>query len=99
LPKKGKNRAANWITNQDHMLDILLKFKDRIAPGEHFVIAGSSYGGYLVRGIVHHRSDHLDGLAITVPVIKKSLPICQYTVQLKRMQPFWWLYGQKNRIY
>lgn len=72
LPGMGKTRAADWITHQDQMLDILLKFMDHIAPGERFAIAGSSYGAYLVRGIVHHRLDHLDGVAITVPVVKRE---------------------------
>jgi pimeloyl-ACP methyl ester carboxylesterase len=68
----GKTRAADWITHQDQMLDILLKFMDTIAPGERFVIVGSSYGAYLARGIVHQRLTQLDGLAITVPLVKRE---------------------------
>ena len=72
LPGMGKTRAADWITHQDQMLDILLKFMDNIAPGERFVIVGSSYGAYLARGIVHQRLTQLDGLAITVPLVKRE---------------------------
>jgi len=70
LPGMGKTRAADWITNQDHMLEIVLGFMDAIAPGENFTIAGGSYGGYLARGIVHHRGSLLNGMMISVPVVE-----------------------------
>lgn len=79
LPGMGKTRAADWITNQDQMLDLVIAFLDTIAHGERFVVAGTSYGAYLARGLVHHRIDQIDGLLLTVPVIetdetKKQLP-------------------------
>jgi pimeloyl-ACP methyl ester carboxylesterase len=52
LPGMGKTRGADWITHQDHLLDIVLKFMDAIAPGRRFVVAGASYGGYLARGVI-----------------------------------------------
>jgi len=79
LPGMGKTRAADWITNQDQMLEIVLGFMDAIAPGENFTIAGTSYGGYLARGIVHQRGSHLNGMMISVPLVeldpeKRHLP-------------------------
>jgi pimeloyl-ACP methyl ester carboxylesterase len=79
LPGMGKTRGADWITNQDHMLEIVLGFMDAIAPGENFTIAGGSYGGYLARGIVHHRGSLLNGMMISVPLVeldpeKRHLP-------------------------
>ncbi len=79
LPGMGQTRAADWITRQDDMLNIVLDFMDTIAPGERFSVAGTSYGGYMARGVVHHRSAQVDGLMITVPVVetdpaKKRLP-------------------------
>lgn len=79
LPGMGKTRAADWITKQDHMLEIVLEFMDAVAPGERFAIAGTSYGGYLARGIVHKRGSQLDGMMINVPVVetdsaKENLP-------------------------
>jgi len=79
LPGMGKTRAADWITNQDHMLEIILGFMDAIAPGEYFAIAGVSYGGYLARGIVHNLGSQLNGMMIAVPVVeldpeKRQLP-------------------------
>ncbi len=79
LPGMGKTQAVDWITNQDHMLEIVLAFMDAIAPGENFTIAGGSYGGYLARGIVHHRGSVLNGMMIIVPDVeqdpeKRNLP-------------------------
>lgn len=45
LPGMGKTRSADWITRQDQMLDVVIDFIDAIAPGERFVVAGTSYGG------------------------------------------------------
>ncbi|MCG3212636.1 MAG: hypothetical protein FOGNACKC_06306 [Anaerolineae bacterium] len=70
LPGMGKTRAADWITNQDHMLDIILEFIDTIAPEERFVIVGTSYGGYLARGVVYRKGAQIDGMFINVPVIE-----------------------------
>jgi len=44
LPGMGKTRGPEWITHQDHMLDVVLEFIDAVAPGERFVVAGTSYG-------------------------------------------------------
>lgn len=76
LPGMGKTRAADWITNQDHMLEIVLGFMESIAPGERFAIAGISYGGYLARGIVHHRGSQLDGMMIGVPSVETDPAKC-----------------------
>ena len=70
LPGMGKTRAAGWITNQDHMLEVVLEFIDAIAPGERFVVAGQSYGGYLARGVVNRRRMQIDGLLLVVPTIE-----------------------------
>ena len=67
LPGMGKTRAADWITCQDQMLDLVIDFIDTVAPGERFVVAGTSYGGYLARGLVYHRGAQMDGLLLTVP--------------------------------
>lgn len=69
LPGMGKTPAAEWITCQDQVLDLLSAFIDQVVPGERLVIAGSSYGGYLARGLVHHRGSGIDGLLLDVPLI------------------------------
>ena len=79
LPGMGKTKSADWIIHQDHILDIVLEFIDTIAPGERIVVVGTSYGGYLARGVVYRKGPQMDGMFINVPVVegdksKRDLP-------------------------
>jgi len=79
LPGHGRTPAEDWITDQDQMLDVLLRFVDDVIPGQRFVVGGTSAGGYLARGVVYHRTARVDGLFLTVPAIvpddaKRTLP-------------------------
>ncbi len=79
MPGMGKTPGADWITCQDQMLEVLLAFMDAITPGERFVVGGTSYGGYLARGVVFKRGQQMDGMMINVPVVetdrdKRRLP-------------------------
>ena len=96
LPGMGKTRAADWITHQDQMLDLIIAFVDTVVPGERLVVAGSSYGGYLARGLVHHRGSQIDGLLLDVPLIetdaaKRHLPqplvVCEDPTFLATLTP------------
>jgi pimeloyl-ACP methyl ester carboxylesterase len=78
LPGMGRTPADPAITAQDQMLDAVLAFIDAVAPGERFVVAGTSYGGHLARGLVHRRGDRLDGVALIVPVVETDLSKNQY---------------------
>jgi pimeloyl-ACP methyl ester carboxylesterase len=69
LPGMGKTKGEDWIETQDHMLDIVCEFVDRIVGEERFAIAGLSYGGYLARGIVHRRAKSVIGLTLIVPAM------------------------------
>jgi pimeloyl-ACP methyl ester carboxylesterase len=69
LPGMGETPGMDWITSQDQILDILLDFVEKIVPGQRFVVAGFSYGGYLGRGMVYQRSTMMDGLCLIAPVI------------------------------
>jgi pimeloyl-ACP methyl ester carboxylesterase len=69
LPGHGKTPGKDWIQNQDIILDVVLDFIDKVIPGQRFVLAGTSYGAYLARGIVLRRSASIDGLLLDVPVI------------------------------
>ena len=70
LPGMGQTRPAEWITHQDHMLDVVLGFIDVVAPDGHFVLAGASYGSYLARAVAYRWGARLDGLMLYVPVMK-----------------------------
>lgn len=79
MPGHGMTPGMDWITDQDKILEVVLDFIDTIIPGERFVLAGSSKGAYLARGVVHERFESIDGLLLTVPVIiadrdKRDLP-------------------------
>jgi pimeloyl-ACP methyl ester carboxylesterase len=43
---------------------------DALAPGERFVVAGVSYGGYAARGVIYRRRLHVDGVVLSAPAIE-----------------------------
>jgi pimeloyl-ACP methyl ester carboxylesterase len=67
LPGMGKTAGPDWLTTQDQILDVLIEFVDRVIPGDHFSVAGLSYGGLLAQGLVHRLADRIDGLFLLVP--------------------------------
>ncbi len=67
LPGMGKTKGESWITNSDQMLDIVIDFINRVVPGESFLLAGESYGGYLARGIILRMAERVDGLLMLCP--------------------------------
>ena len=69
LPGMGKTPGMDWITHQDQILEIILDFVARVVPGQRFVVAGFSYGGYLARGMIYRRLEMMDGLLLIAPVI------------------------------
>jgi len=65
----GRSPDAEWVTNLDQMLDVLLACIDQIIPGRRFALYGMSLGAYLARGVLFHHADMVEGLAMVVPVI------------------------------
>jgi pimeloyl-ACP methyl ester carboxylesterase len=47
---------------------LILEFVDGIIPGQHFAVAGESYGGYLARGVIKERTSLVDGMLLICPV-------------------------------
>ncbi len=79
LPGMGKTPAEEWISNSDQILNIVLDFIETVIPNQGFVLAGTSYGGYLARGIIHQMGQRVDGLLLICPAIvpdteKRALP-------------------------
>jgi len=79
LPGMGRTKGEVWINNSDRMLDMVLDFVDAVIPGQNYLLAGESYGGYLSRGVVYHRVEQVDGLLLLCPLIipehsKRNLP-------------------------
>lgn len=79
LPGMGRTPGAEWITRSDDMVALVLALIDQIIPGERFLIAGESYGGYLVQAVVHRRPEEADGMLLICPLVepddaKRDLP-------------------------
>lgn len=72
LPGMGKTPGAAWITNQDHILEVMTEFMQTIAPNQRFVVAGLSYGGYLARGMVYQIGHMLDGVLLWIPQVETN---------------------------
>lgn len=80
LPGMGETPAREWIKSSDEILQIVIDFIHDVIPGEKFLLAGESYGGYIARGIVYKMTDQVNGLFLLCPCIvadksKRNLPI------------------------
>src|SRR5947209_9074038 len=69
LPGTGRTPGADRLAAQDQMLDAMLVFIDTVIPGQRFVLAGLSYGGYLARGVVYRRAASIDGVLLCAPQV------------------------------
>ncbi len=69
LPGMGQTKAPKWLKNSDQMLDVVVKFCDKVMHGRRFLVAGESYGGYLARGLAFKIPQRLDGVLLICPVI------------------------------
>ena len=79
LPGMGKTKSANWIHNADDMLDIIMKFIQKIIPEQKYLIIGESYGAYLASGLIKKNSYDILGVCFISPAIiadrsKRTLP-------------------------
>jgi pimeloyl-ACP methyl ester carboxylesterase len=70
LPGTGRTPSVDRLATHDQMLDAVLAFIDTVIPGQRFVLAGLSYGGYLARGVLYHRAASIDGLLLCAPQVK-----------------------------
>lgn len=82
LPGTGRSPAVDRLATHDQMLDTMLAFVDAVIPGQRFVLAGMSYGGYLARGVVYRRAASLDGLLLCVPQMKADPAEAQLPPQM-----------------
>ena len=73
LPGMGKTPGPEWLKNSDQMLDVIIKFIDKIIPNKKFIIASESYGSYLARGLIYKRFDFIDGVLFICPLIIPQL--------------------------
>jgi pimeloyl-ACP methyl ester carboxylesterase len=69
LPGMGRTPGREQIKSTDDILDVVIDFIDAVIPGRPFLVAGTSYGGYLSRGVLQRKFDHVAGMALICPVI------------------------------
>ena len=69
LPGMGRSPGVAWIKNSDAMLEAVLAAIESILPGERYLLAGESYGGYIARGILHKTPERVDGALFICPLI------------------------------
>lgn len=80
LPGMGRSVAKAGIRNQDDVLAAVLGFIERVLPGDQrFVLAGTSLGAYLARGVAARMRPRTAGLLLRVPAViadtaKRTLP-------------------------
>ncbi|MEC3883600.1 alpha/beta hydrolase [Halobacillus sp. HZG1] len=68
LPGMGQSQAQPFIQNSDDILEAVLHLLNEIIPDQPFIICGSSYGGYIARGVVHSLKDTVRGLLLIAPL-------------------------------
>lgn len=78
MPGMGKSKAPAWLENSDQVLDIVVKFSEKVIKGS-FLVVGESYGGYIARGMVNRIPGRIDGVLLICPVMvgdrsKRQLP-------------------------
>jgi pimeloyl-ACP methyl ester carboxylesterase len=69
MPGHGGTAGRDWMTGREDVLKVIEEFIDAVVGPERFVVVGTSYGGYIARGLVYRRSASIDGLFVNVPVI------------------------------
>lgn len=86
LPGTGRSPRGERVPTHDQMLDAVLAFIDAVIPGQRFVLAGLSYGGYLARGVVYHRAAGIDGLLLCAPQVKADAAQAQLPPKITLVQ-------------
>lgn len=69
LPGMGRTKGEPFVNSSDRMLEVVLDFIHKVIPGENFLIAGESYGGYLARGVLYRMPERVDGMLLLCPTI------------------------------
>lgn len=69
LPGMGRTPGSDHLKNTDDILALAIDFIDTVIPGQRFLLAGESYGGYLSRGILLRKFEQVEGMALIAPGI------------------------------
>jgi pimeloyl-ACP methyl ester carboxylesterase len=66
LPGMGRTPGSDWLTDHDHMLDVVTEFVELVVD-EAPLLVGHSYGAQLVRGLLQHHPDRYQGALLLSP--------------------------------
>ena len=69
LPGMGKSIPGDSILCSDQVLEVIFAFIDAVIPGQRFLLAGESYGGYLSRAIIGKRAGQVLGILMICPAV------------------------------
>ena len=69
LPGMGQTPAAQWVKSSDDMLDLLIDFVRTVIGDETFLLAGTSYGGYLSLGLMQKLGAQIGGALLLCPMV------------------------------
>lgn len=67
LPGMGRTPGTGRINGSDDMVACLVAFIEKLIPDRPFLLAGESYGGYLVRKLVRLMPERIAGLLLIAP--------------------------------
>ena len=103
LPGHGRSPAAARITTPDELLSVLAEFVTATLGDARFVLAGTSFGAYLARGLVHLLGDRVDGVCLNVPAIvrdpsgtraRRVILADEAAITAQSREPGWAWYGE-----
>ncbi|QRG65087.1 alpha/beta fold hydrolase [Brevibacillus choshinensis] len=80
LPGMGQTKGEEWIKGSDHMLEVVERFIEKMIPEGRYLLAGESYGGYLIRAIAARQPERVAGMLFICPLVepiaaKRILPM------------------------
>ncbi len=72
-PGVGETQVDDTVKSYKNVLDIIMKFIDKVVEEEKFVIVGSSFGGYIARYVLKEKFDKVEGLLLIYPLINPRM--------------------------
>ena len=70
LPGMGRTGVSEAIQSNDDVAALMARFMADCFPGESFLLAGLSYGGYIARGILYQAAERVGGMLLLVPAVQ-----------------------------
>ena len=72
MPGMGRTPARDDLCSSDAIIELMIKFVDKILDHNPFCLAGFSYGGYIARGVLKARQSQVEGLYLIAPSVNSA---------------------------